>query len=337
MLKNKKSEISIALSSMATTRRIVLTGTPLQNNLFEFHRMADWIRPSCLGTELEFDKKFATKIMSSLTSDSSAESQEQGEKLLAELFEIVSPYIQRLDSTVLKRDLPPMQQAVIHVRQTKTQHALYRAFKYKKNHSNNNFLEQYSKLFPVGNHPGALLFRGSTTVTPTQQIKDNTNRKKEKECLLSISNSVPLQDVKRGLKIKLESIDTKPTANLSARDERYKSQKTGVIIIEDSSDEENEEEISPEPVEPSIDPIIEGDQTKVWWKNVHERIPNLGDIENGGKAILLLQILAHSELIGECYKHVLFVSSNGRNKPSTHNVHYYNHTQGIKSSSLLNA
>ena len=300
MLKNKKSEISTALSSMATTRRIVLTGTPLQNNLLEFHRMADWIRPGCLGTELEFEKKFATKIMNSLTSDSSAKCQEQGEKLLAELFEIVSPYIQRLDSTVLKRDLPPMQQAVIHVRQTKTQHALYRAFKYKKVHSNNNFLEQYSKLFPVGNHPGALLFRGSTTVQATQQVKDNKNRKKEKECLPSISNSVHSQGVhKRGLKIKLEAIDTAPTANLSSRDERYKSPKTGVIIIDDSSDEESEEEISPEPVGPSIDPIIENDQTNVWWKNVHKRIPNLGDIENGGKAILLLQILAHSELIGE--------------------------------------
>jgi len=67
MLKNRNTGISKVLFSMATPRRIVLTGTPLQNNLLEFYQMANWVDKGCLGTEAEFEKKFASKIMTSLT------------------------------------------------------------------------------------------------------------------------------------------------------------------------------------------------------------------------------------------------------------------------------
>jgi transcriptional regulator ATRX len=66
MLKNKKSEISKALSALQTKRRIALTGTPLQNNLTEYYRMADWIKPGCLGSETSFESKFSNPIMDSL-------------------------------------------------------------------------------------------------------------------------------------------------------------------------------------------------------------------------------------------------------------------------------
>ena len=67
MLKNNRTGISKALGAIKTSRRIVLTGTPLQNNLIEFYRMADWIRPGCLGTESQFEKEYALTIMDSLT------------------------------------------------------------------------------------------------------------------------------------------------------------------------------------------------------------------------------------------------------------------------------
>ena len=66
MLKNAKSEISKALSSMATMRRIALSGTPIQNNLSEYFRMASWIKPGCLGTESEYERKYCSSIMESL-------------------------------------------------------------------------------------------------------------------------------------------------------------------------------------------------------------------------------------------------------------------------------
>ena len=68
MLKNNKSEISKALSIMKAPRRIALSGTPLQNDLFEYYRMAEWIKPGCLSnSEYEFERHYVKKIMSSLT------------------------------------------------------------------------------------------------------------------------------------------------------------------------------------------------------------------------------------------------------------------------------
>jgi SNF2 family DNA or RNA helicase len=66
MLKSKNTKISKVLFSMETPRRVVLTGTPLQNNLHEFYYMTNWIKPGCLGTEAQFEKKFVSKIMPSL-------------------------------------------------------------------------------------------------------------------------------------------------------------------------------------------------------------------------------------------------------------------------------
>ena len=45
MLRNHKSNISIEVAKVLTRRRAVLTGSPLQNNLAEYHCMIDFINP----------------------------------------------------------------------------------------------------------------------------------------------------------------------------------------------------------------------------------------------------------------------------------------------------
>jgi len=343
-VKNNKSSISKTLSAISTPRRISLSGTPLQNNLEEYIRMVDWVRPGYLGPMATVEKKYTAPIMSSLNSDASEADRTLGDKMLRELFEKLNPFVQRLDSSVLEEDLPPMQQAVLHVRQTRAQAKLYRAFKkYQATlTSSNNFLDQYQKLFLVNNHPGCLLFQNKSSsrkrcshinmdtessIAPLQKSlnvskcrdKDNIFHKKknpESQFHSAIPNSQ--------FKIKHE-----PAPNTA-----FKSQASiEVIIVDDDSDDDddndNDEAISAEInhssrgegvfVETNINEQAgeetmykaidrnEEELSSSWWSKVYSKVPTMGDIENGGKIILLLQILAHADMIGE--KVVVFSQS----------------------------
>lgn len=123
MLKNSATNISKALHAMTgCTRRIVLTGTPIQNNLAEFYRMAMWVQPSCgLGTEAEFDRQFTKPIEKGMNKDASAQELFLYTQRMTELQNIQETFVQRRGAHVLANDLPPMQQVVLNLRMSKLQ------------------------------------------------------------------------------------------------------------------------------------------------------------------------------------------------------------------------
>ena len=70
VFKNEKTQIAKAVYQVATKRRIVLTGTPLQNNLEEYYCMVSFVKPNLLGTLKEFRNRFSNPIRNGQHKDS---------------------------------------------------------------------------------------------------------------------------------------------------------------------------------------------------------------------------------------------------------------------------
>ena len=60
-LKSAGAKTTQALQSFNTTKRIILSGTPIQNELSEFHAMVDFVNPGLLDSYNTF-KKYACRV-----------------------------------------------------------------------------------------------------------------------------------------------------------------------------------------------------------------------------------------------------------------------------------
>ena len=158
MLKSSTTNIYRVLCGLNTRLRLGLTGSPIQNNLYEYFRMASWVRPNCLGTESNFTKKFHDPIMDGMAADCTPSQAEKQEQVSSEMHGILAKFVHRRDADVLAKDLPFLQETIIQVRQSMAQTKLYREFrKYQREMDSKNFFKQYHALRPVANHPAVLL------------------------------------------------------------------------------------------------------------------------------------------------------------------------------------
>ena len=116
------------------------------------------MRPDCLGTEVNFTRTFHDPIMDGMAADCSPIEAKTQEEVSTKLHGVLSEFVHRRDSDVLRKDLPYLQETIIHVRQSKAQIKLFREFrKYQHEMDSKNFFKQYHALRPVTNHPACLI------------------------------------------------------------------------------------------------------------------------------------------------------------------------------------
>ncbi|XP_064184378.1 transcriptional regulator ATRX isoform X1 [Anguilla rostrata] len=128
ILKNEASAISKAMNSIVTRRRVVLTGTPLQNNLIEYHCMVNFIKENLLGSVKEFRNRFINPIQNGQCADSTLIDVRVMKKRAHILYEMLAGCVQRRDYTSLTKFLPPKHEYVLAVRVTPIQCKLYRYY-----------------------------------------------------------------------------------------------------------------------------------------------------------------------------------------------------------------
>uniref|UniRef100_A0A8C8A3P6 DNA helicase n=1 Tax=Oryzias sinensis TaxID=183150 RepID=A0A8C8A3P6_9TELE len=128
ILKNEASAVSKAMNAIRTKRRIVLTGTPLQNNLIEYHCMVNFIKENLLGSVKEFRNRFINPIQNGQCADSTLHDVRIMKKRAHILYEMLAGCVQRKDYTALTKFLPPKHEYVLSIRMTPLQCKLYRHY-----------------------------------------------------------------------------------------------------------------------------------------------------------------------------------------------------------------
>lgn len=107
LIKNPKAKTSMAVKRLVSNHRLILSGTPIQNNVLELWSLFDFLMPGFLGTEKVFLDRFARPIAASRFSKSSSKEQEAGALAIEALHKQVLPFLlRRLKEEVLD-DLPP--------------------------------------------------------------------------------------------------------------------------------------------------------------------------------------------------------------------------------------
>lgn len=127
-LKNSENQTYQALNSLNTSRRVLISGTPIQNDLLEYFSLVHFVNSGLLGTAHEFKKRFELPILKGRDAAASEEDRRLGEERLRELTSIVNRCLIRRTSDILSKYLPVKIEQVVCCRLTPLQTELYKRF-----------------------------------------------------------------------------------------------------------------------------------------------------------------------------------------------------------------
>ncbi|KAH8359116.1 hypothetical protein KR093_004461, partial [Drosophila rubida] len=107
IIKNGKTKSSKAIKQLKANHRLILSGTPIQNNVLELWSLFDFLMPGFLGTEKQFMQRYSRPILASRDAKSSAKEQEAGVLAMEALHRQVLPFLLRRVKEDVLTDLPP--------------------------------------------------------------------------------------------------------------------------------------------------------------------------------------------------------------------------------------
>lgn len=213
-LKSAKNQSALAIKSLKTEKRIILSGTPLQNDLSEFYFTVDLVNPGLLSKAATFKREFEVPIMKSRQPEATSREIEKGKARSAELADLTGMFILRRTSEILAKYLPPKSETVLFCKPTSTQASVYRSVLASPQFSavlgsTETALQLINVLKKLCNSPS--LLRGKSV---TEQVSSNP-------LIASVLSSVPASLLKSpGASGKLQVLDGLLHAIRSQTDEK---------------------------------------------------------------------------------------------------------------------
>lgn len=119
-IKNPNSQRFKAMRLLKSTNKLVLTGTPIENNTFDLYAQMSFVNPGLLGTMAHFKKHFSTPI------DKNKDIQ-----VAKELRALINPFLMRRTKEQVAKDLPEKTEQVLYCAMAEDQQKLYDAYRNK--------------------------------------------------------------------------------------------------------------------------------------------------------------------------------------------------------------
>lgn len=165
-IKNFKSQRWQLLLNFSTEQRLLLTGTPLQNNMMELWSLMHFLMPNFFESHRAFEELFS-KPMTGMVEGNV----EYNETIIIKLHKVLRPFLLRRLKSEVEKQMPKKYEHVIMCRLSKRQRFLYDDFmsraKTKETLASGNLLSVINVLMQlrkVCNHPN--LFEVRPTVSP---------------------------------------------------------------------------------------------------------------------------------------------------------------------------
>lgn len=126
-MKNANSKLSNTITTYYHTRfRLILTGTPLQNNLTELWSMLNFVLPTIFKSATSFDDWFNTPFANTGGQDKMALTEEESLLVIRRLHKVLRPFLLRRLKKDVEKDLPDKQERVIKCNLSALQAKLYK-------------------------------------------------------------------------------------------------------------------------------------------------------------------------------------------------------------------
>ncbi|KAI8885783.1 hypothetical protein K501DRAFT_245220 [Backusella circina FSU 941] len=127
-LKNSSSLLFQELNALPVKRRILLSGTPIQNDLSEYYALLDFANPGLLGTPTEFRKNFEMPILLGRDADASESERQKSDEKVTEFWKLGARFTIRRTNDILTKYLPIKYEHVVFCKLAPFQQDLYNVF-----------------------------------------------------------------------------------------------------------------------------------------------------------------------------------------------------------------
>ncbi|XP_012061567.1 PREDICTED: DNA repair and recombination protein RAD54-like [Atta cephalotes] len=127
-LKNSENQTYQSLMGLKAKRRVLLSGTPIQNDLLEYFSLVHFVNQGLLGTAQEFRRKYETPILRGQDAAATDAERIVAQERLSDLVSIVNKCLIRRTSALLSKYLPLKHELVVCIKMGELQTQLYKNF-----------------------------------------------------------------------------------------------------------------------------------------------------------------------------------------------------------------